>query len=176
MKKCTYRVKYQNDIEVDRTLIKEETIVEPINEVLSKQKGRANVSNRVGMPNRTSVNTSSSGLAGKVQGIQPIVKTLNTSAYTASTCGKSPDSPSYGITSSGAKATAWYSVAAGGAYPIGTIIYIPYFSNQPNGGWFVVEDRGSAITNGKIDIFMNTYNECMTFGRRNLECYIYVMN
>ena len=73
-------------------------------------------------------------------------------------------------------ASAWYTVAAGKGYPIGTIIYIPYFKNQPNGGWFVVQDRGGAISNNKIDIYMNTYNECISFGRRNLECYIYVVN
>lgn len=56
---------------------------------------------------------------------------------------------------------------------MGTIIYIPHFKDAPNEGWFVVQDRGSAISNNKIDIYMNTYNECVTFGRRNLECYIY---
>ena len=119
------------------------------------------------------VSKSSSSLASKVEGITPTKKTLNASAYTASTCGKSASSPSYGITSSGAKATAWYTVAAGKGYEIGTIIYIPYFKNKPNGGWFVVQDRGGAISNSKIDIYMSTYNECVQFGRRNLECYIY---
>lgn len=58
---------------------------------------------------------------------------------------------------------------------MGTIIYIPYFANKPNGGWFVVQDRGGAITNNKIDVYMSTYNECVSFGRRNLECYIYLV-
>ena len=98
---------------------------------------------------------------------------MNTSAYTASECGKSVDSPGYGRTASGEKATAWYTIAAGKGYPMGTIMYIPHFKSSPNGGWFVVQDRGSSISNNKIDIYMNTYNECVTFGRRNLECYIY---
>ncbi|MCI8393467.1 MAG: hypothetical protein HFJ24_06630 [Clostridia bacterium] len=78
-------------------------------------------------------------------------------------------------TASGANASVWYTVAAGKAYPMGTIIYIPYFKNSPNGGWFVVQDRGGAITNNKIDVYMSTYNECVSFGRRNLECYIYLV-
>ena len=41
-------------------------------------------------------------------------------------------------------------------------------------GVYAVEDRGGAITNNKLDIYMNTYNECIQFGRRNIECYIYV--
>ena len=113
-------------------------------------------------------------MAKKVEGITPIIKTLNTSAYTASTCGKSPTSKGYGKTASGAKATSWYTVAAGKGYPIGTVIYIPSMKNKPNGGWFVVQDRGGVISNNKLDIYMDTYNECIKFGRKNVECYIYV--
>ena len=57
---------------------------------------------------------------------------------------------------------------------MGTIIYIPALSNKPNGGWFVVQDRGGAISNNKLDIFCSTHNEALQFGRRNLECYIYI--
>ena len=52
-------------------------------------------------------------------------------------------------------------------------MYIPYFKDKPNGGWFVVQDRGSAISNSKVDIYMDSYSDCKKFGRRNLECYIY---
>lgn len=172
VKQRVYKIKYKNDIEIEKTVIEESTIKETVNKVISI----INTTNRNNSTSR--VPTVSGNIAQKlsslVQGIEPQVKTLNTSAYTASTCGKSPSSPSYGITSSGDKATAWYTVAAGKSYPIGTIIYIPYFSNQQNGGWFIVQDRGGAIKDNKLDVYMNTYNECVSFGRRNLECYIYV--
>ena len=174
-KQTTYKIKYQNDIEIERNLLSEEVIKAPINRVVSV----ATASTRSSTANRTDI--ASTGYVGTaealsklVEGITPEVKMMNTSAYTASTCDKSPSSPSYGVTSSGARATAWYTVAAGKGYPIGTIIYIPYFASQPNGGWFVVQDRGGAISNNKLDIYMNTYNECIMFGRRNLECYVYV--
>lgn len=175
LKKCTYRIKYQNDIEIDRTLIKEEIVREAVDKIVKKVN---NISiNLAGNKKLENLPTpDSSTLAKKVEGVIPIVKTLNASAYSAADCGKSINSPSYGITSSGARATAWYTVAAGRAYPIGTIIYIPYFANEPNHGWFVVQDRGGAITNNKIDIYMTTHNECIKFGRRNLECYIYVVD
>ena len=79
---------------------------------------------------------------------------------------KKPISESYGITASGAKVQSWYTVAAGKAYPMGTVIYIPALKNKPNGGWFVVQDRGGAIKNNKLDIYMSTYNECIQFGRK----------
>lgn len=175
LKKATYKIKYQNDIEIDRTAIKEEIIREPVDKIIQITNVTTRNSSETTRKASTVPTPSNTSLASKVEGIEPIVKTMNASAYTASECGKSPDSPGYGKTASGAKASAWYTVAAGKAYPMGTIIYIPHFKNQPNGGWFVVQDRGGSISNNKIDIYMNTYNECVTFGRRNLECYIYIV-
>ena len=83
-------------------------------------------------------------------------------------CGKTN-----GVTSSGALAKEWYTVAAGKGYPIGTVIYIPALANKPNKGWFIVEDRGGAITNNKIDIYMDSHSSALIFGRRNFECHIY---
>ena len=169
-KQVVYKIKYQNNIEIDRITMSENIIQEPVSEIVSETtevSSRNSTSYRTGNMNVTS-------LAKLVEGKEPEVRTLNTSAYTASTCGKDPSSPTYGITSSGAKATSWYTVAAGPSYPIGTIIYIPYFSDKSNGGWFVVQDRGGAIKDNKLDVYMDTYNECEIFGRRNLECYIYV--
>ncbi len=171
IKKTTYKIKYQNDEEIERTILKEEIIKKPVNKIVQVV---SVVSSRSGNRTNIDVSKASGSIAKKVENITPIVKTLNTSAYTASTCGKSPTSKGYGVTASGTKATAWYTVAAGKGYPIGTVIYIPYFKNKPNGGWFVVQDRGGAISNNKLDVYMNTYNECIQFGRKNLECYIYM--
>ncbi len=172
-KQAVYKIKYQNDVEIERIIISENIIQEPVNEIVvetTEVSSRSSESYRTG---NMSVQNATS-LAKLVEGIEPQVKTLNSSAYTASTCGKDPSSPGYGITASGAKASAWYTVAAGPSYPIGTIVYIPYFADKPNGGWFVVQDRGGAIKDNKLDVYMDTFNECQIFGRRNLECYIYV--
>ena len=123
----------------------------------------------------TEIVATSAAVANSVAGKEPKVITMNVSAYTASTCRKNPSDPGYGITSCGAPATAWRTIAAGKSYPIGTVIYIPYFASQPNGGWFVVQDRGGAISNTRLDVYMNTYQECIQFGRRNLECYVYLI-
>ena len=177
LKKVTYKVKYQNDIEISRTVVKEETVKKAVNKIvqISKETSRATSGNtRYGSVSIAEAAANSSVLAKRVAGITPIVKTLNTSAYTASTCDKKPTDKGYGITASGAKVKSWYTVAAGKGYPMGTVIYIPALKNKPNGGWFVVQDRGGAISNNKLDIYMSTYNECIQFGRKNLECYIYV--
>ena len=171
LKQIYYKVTYLNGEETQKVQISENITQDPVNcvkEITNKKvvqvTSRSSSSISTSAPN---VSNSTSSLASKVEGITPKVTTLNTSAYCAASCGGNTK------TASGATATAWYTVAAGKGYAIGTIIYIPYFANQPNGGWFVVQDRGGAITNNKLDVFMSSYSECTSFGRRNLECYIY---
>lgn len=167
LKEIKYRVKYQDDKEIERNVISETVIKEPVDKIIQ-------ISTKV--TSRSAIRNSSVSLetvSASVQGMAPNVVTLNASAYTASTCGKPVGSSGYGITSSGAAAKSYYTVAAGSAYPIGTVVYIPYFASAPNGGWFVVQDRGGAISNNRIDIYFDTVSECTQFGRRNLECYIY---
>lgn len=174
IKEITYKAKYQNDVEIEKVEISSEVIKEPVNKIVEVRTNQ--VTSRASTERKATSNpaqTSTTSLAKKVEGITPTVKTLNASAYTASTCGKAPGSSGYGRTSSGAMASSWYTVAAGSGYKLGTVIYIPYFANKPNGGWFVVQDRGGAISNNRVDVYMSTYNECISFGRRNLECYIY---
>lgn len=168
IKEIKYKVRIENGVIVEdsKTIISETIIKDPVDKIIQ-------VSTK--MVSRSSSYRASSAvsLASTVEGIEPTVTTMNVSAYTASTCGKSPSDPWYEMTASGAIASCWYTVAAGPGIPMGTVIYIPYFASQPNGGWFVVEDRGGAITNSKLDIYMSTEAECRTFGRRNLECYVY---
>lgn len=163
IKEIKYKVKYQDDKEIERVIISEQIIQEPVNKIVQIS---TKISSRAG--SRT--NYSVEAITASVAGVEPRVVTLNTSAYCSCVrcCGKSN-----GITSSGARATEWYTVAAGSGYPIGTVIYIPALADKPNGGWFVVQDRGGAISNNRIDIYMGSHQSAIYFGRRNLECYIY---
>jgi 3D (Asp-Asp-Asp) domain-containing protein len=101
-------------------------------------------------------------------------RTMEVTAYDLSyqSCQKYSDDPMYGITASGESVKEWYTVAAGPDIKFGTEIYIPYFEDKPNGGIFTVQDRGGGIDNGQIDVYMKDYNDCMEFGRRELEVYI----
>ena len=161
LKEIKYKVRYKNDVEIERTVLSEEIIKEPVNKIVQIS---TNLSSRSG--SRIAGTT----LAASVEGRTPAVVSMNASAYCAcmSCCGKTN-----GITASGAKATAWYTLAAGKDVPIGTIVYIPALSNTANGGWFVVQDRGGAISNNRIDIYMGSHGEAINFGRKNLQCYLY---
>lgn len=109
-------------------------------------------------------------LAQRVEGITPTIRTMNVSAYCpcVTCCGKDD-----GITANETPAKQWYTVASGERYAMGTIIYIPSLSDKPNQGWFVVEDRGGAIKNDKLDIYFESHQVAWDFGRHDLECYIY---
>lgn len=72
-------------------------------------------------------------------------------------CGKTN-----GITASGKKAQANHTIAAPSTYKFGTQIEIKGY------GTYVVEDRGGAINGNRIDIFFNTHQEALNWGRRTV--------
>lgn len=169
LEEVTYKVKIQNDVEIERKEISSVIIKEPVNKIVEVRTIQVTSRSTV---NRTSnpALTASTTLAKSVEGITPTVKSFNTSAYCscAKCCGKTN-----GITASGAKATAWYTLAAGKGYKMGTVIYIPALADKPNGGWFVVQDRGGAISNSKLDVYMGSHSQALQYGRKTLECYVY---
>ena len=170
LKEVIYKVRYQNEVEIQRVEISSKIIKEPVNKIVEVR--TLQISSRSGerLASTNPALTASTKLAKSVEGITPIVKNFNTSAYCA--CAKCCD-VSTGITASGARATAWYTLAAGKGYKMGTVIYIPAFADKPNGGWFVVQDRGGAISNSKLDVYMDSHYQALQFGRRTLECYVY---
>lgn len=165
LKEIKYKVKYQDDVEIQRSVISETVIKEPVEKIIQIS---TKITSRSG--GHSAGKYSAAVLEASVQGMTPKVVNLNASAYCscAICCGKTN-----GITSSGSKASEWYTLAAGSGYPLGTVIYIPAFANKPNGGWFVVEDRGGAISNNKIDVYMGSHSAALQFGRKTLECYVY---
>lgn len=99
---------------------------------------------------------------------------MRVTAYDLSyqSCKKYPNHPEYGITASGHKVQEWHTVAASPDIPFGTKIFIPYFADKINKGIFTVEDRGSAIKEGCLDIYMPNHDDCIEFGVKELEVYI----
>lgn len=67
-----------------------------------------------------------------------------------------------GLTASGEYAKANHTVAMPKSYPFGTKIEIKGY------GTYIVEDRGGAIKGNKIDIFFNTHQEALNFGKKTV--------
>ena len=78
-------------------------------------------------------------------------------------CGKST-----GRTASGTKATAGRTVAMSSKYSFGTKVKIKGY------GTYIVEDRGGAIKGNKIDIYFDSHQDALNFGRKTV--YLRVVN
>lgn len=142
-REVTYRVKYQNEVEIDRKEINSVVIEEPVNKIV-QVKAKTVTSRGSSLPRTTGGN--SSGTIYKITAYCPCSKC----------CGKAT-----GRTASGTKATPGRTVAASSKYAFGTKLNI-------GGHIYTVEDRGGAITGNKIDIFVNSHSEALQWGVRYL--------
>ncbi len=145
LKEMTYKVKYQNEIEIEKTLLTEVVVKEPVNKIVQVQKTVAS-SRASSMPRAASTGASAGGATYKV------------TAYCscAKCCGKTN-----GRTASGTRATPGRTVAASGKFAFGTKLNI-------GGNTYVVEDRGGAISGNRIDIYVGSHAEALRWGVRYL--------
>lgn len=68
------------------------------------------------------------------------------------------------ITSTGVKPIVGRTIAVDPkVIPYGTKVYIPQLNKV-----FIAEDCGSAIKGNRIDIFMNSYDECINWGYKDI--------
>lgn len=143
LKEVTYKVKYQNEVEIEKTVISEVVIKEPVNKIVQVQK-KVETSRSASLP-RTST-ASANG------------ETYKITAYCSCSkcCGKAT-----GRTASGTQATAGRTVAAPSRFAFGTKLNI-------GGQIYTVEDRGGAIKGNKIDIYVNSHSAALQWGVRYL--------
>lgn len=144
IKQVTYKIKYQNDIEILRTKVSEVIIKEPVQKIVRVQ---AKTTARSMSVSRTDMETSGG------------VKIYKITAYCPCSicCGKYAS----GYTASGTKATEGRTVAASSNLPFGTKLLI-------NGKEYVVEDRGGAVKGNHIDMYVDTHSEALRWGVRYL--------
>lgn len=82
-------------------------------------------------------------------------------------CGKSPGSPSYGITATGTTATHGRTIAVDPRQiPLGSDVYIDGY------GWFVAEDTGGGINGNKIDMFYDSHQAAIEHGVKTVSVYV----
>ena len=151
IKEVTYKVKYQNDAEIERKVLSEVVVKEPVNKIVQVQKkasSRASTASR----EATTGDTNTTASAGKSIGVYKITGYCSCSKC----CGKAT-----GRTASGTIATAGRTVAASSALPYGTQLNI-------NGHTYTVEDRGGAIKGNKIDIFFSSHAQALAWGVKYL--------
>ena len=140
IREITYKVKYQNDVEIEKIKLSETVIKEPVNKIVQIQKN---------------ITTSRAGSTITATGETKIFK-ITAYCPCAKCCGKQT-----GITASGTRATAGRTVAASSQYAFGTKLLI-------NGQVYTVEDRGGAIKGNKIDVYMDSHAQALAWGVKYL--------
>ena len=149
LKEVTYKVKYQNDIEIEKTVISEVVLQEPVNKIVQVQKTQTSRSAQARTADATAATTTSTVINGQ---------TYKITAYCSCSkcCGKTT-----GRTASATKATAGRTVAASSKFAFGTKLNI-------GGHIYTVEDRGGAINGNRIDIYVNSHSQALQWGVKYL--------
>ncbi|MBR3163117.1 MAG: G5 domain-containing protein [Clostridia bacterium] len=150
LKEVTYKVKYQNNTEIEKTVLSEKIIKEPVDKIVQVQKkatSRGTTTSRA-----TTTEETTDATSGKSIGVYKITGYCSCSKC----CGKAT-----GRTASGTVATAGRTVAASAALPYGTKVNI-------NGHTYTVEDRGGAIKGNKIDIYFSSHAQALAWGVKYL--------
>lgn len=138
VKQVTYKIKYKNDQEIERTVLSEVIIKEPIDKIVQVQ------------------NTTTSRYSSTSRGQGTTIYKVTAYCACMKCCGKTN-----GITASGTKATAGRTIATDSRFSFGTKLSI-------NGNIYIVEDRGGAIKGNKIDVYFNTHAEALAWGVKYL--------
>lgn len=88
--------------------------------------------------------------------------TMEVTQYTAGveSTGKRPGDPAYGVTASGKQVQLGVTIACPPSIPFGTKIDIKGIGVRE------CMDRGSAITEGKLDVYVENLNDALSFGRQ----------
>jgi len=161
---------YQDGVEVSRSIISEEVIVSPVNRVVLRGVDRS---------------VSDSDGSGDVEFGDPvIVAPTDGPQYVPGTNLEYSEIWDFQATAYYCEPHAWNTTYTGtearvGAIavdpnfiPLGTRMYIVSADGKYIYGYCVAEDIGGAIKGRIVDLYFNTYQECIDFGRRDVKIYV----
>ncbi len=153
---CTYKVVYENGVEVSRQISEENVVVAPKNEVVEEGLDKYLVTSR-GLPFRYKE-----------------VIVLKATAYDLSyeSCGKYPGDPAYGITYTGTHARPGVVAVDPRIVKLGSKLYVESLDGMRDYGFASAEDTGSAIKGKRIDLFIENRRQALNYGVRYVRVYV----
>lgn len=163
-KTVSYKICYEDGVEVSREKLGETVTVQPIAQI--REVGPKKKASYV-LASAGTVQTSRSGNLAYSK-----VMTANATAYDASSCGKSPSHPAYGITATGRRAGYGIVAVDPRVIPLGSKLYIESADGKYVYGTAIAADTGGAIKGNRIDLCFDTRAEAIRFGRRSMKVYI----
>jgi len=154
-----YKLIYHDGKATDKLLLEEYIAQDPVDKIIkegTKEKVVQVVSRGNTTRNTSRVNATTTAAKTSTQSKYSKQMTVTATAYTGG-----------GITSTGTKAR-WGVIAVDpSVIPYGTKVYIPKFDKV-----FVAQDTGSAIKGNKIDIYMDSKDQAIKWGVKNITLYI----
>lgn len=164
-KVLSYKVSYEDGIEVNRELVGENITSASVDEVKEIGPTKPIDNYTIAMAGSVTASRGASLTYSRVL-------ICNASAYDLSGCGKSPSDKGYGITSTGMKAQKGVIAVDPSVIPYGTKLYIEAVDGSWTYGYAIAGDTGSAIRGNKIDLFFSSNAEAVNFGRRQAKVYV----
>lgn len=177
------QITYEDGVETERTILSQQVITAPADSLIlrgvdrsvkeQENSGRvdylqSNTSKWTQNQSNTAVSQAGSQTAAAyIPGTNQTYRTVLSCTATAYTC-----SNESGITATGTVARVGAIAVDPNVIPLGTKMYIVSADGQYVYGYCVAEDTGGAITGNTVDLYYNTYDECIQFGRRNVLVYI----
>jgi len=150
VKEVIYRVTYEDGVEVSREVISENIIKEHQDKIVEY--------------GTIDTFTTSRGERVRFTKAYNMIATAYDAGYQST--GKTPDHPEYGITYTGMKVRRGVVAVDPKVIPLGTRLYVEGY------GFAIAADTGSAIKGYRIDLYHDTYEEAMRYGRRKVKVYI----
>lgn len=156
-KTVKYEVFYENGVEASRKVLSSKTIKKPQSAILEY--------------GTVSVATTSRGESFRYSKMIKCTATAYDLSYAS--CGKRPGDRGYGITASGRPAEYGVVAVDTRVIPLGTRLYIEASDGKSwTYGYAVAGDTGSAIRGNRVDLFFNSRQEALNFGRKTANVYI----
>lgn len=156
---------YKNGEVVDKEVVSEKVVANPVNKVIENGTKKAKKKDVV-------VASRGGGSRGKIDAKNTLVCVATAYDLSYASCGKNPGDRGYGITASGTRARPGVVAVDPKVIPLGTKLYIKSLDGAKDYGYAVAEDTGSAIKGNRVDLFFSTKKEVDQFGRRKVKVYI----
>jgi 3D (Asp-Asp-Asp) domain-containing protein/uncharacterized protein YabE (DUF348 family) len=172
------RVHYENGVEVSREILTEQVIASPVDGIILRGVDRSVKEQEYSgqedyRPSHTSqkaeASTTAENTVNYVPGTNLAYSQLLDFQATAYYC---PNPAWWNTTYTGTSAQVGTVAVDPNFIPLGTKMYIVSADGEYVYGYCTAEDIGGAIKGRIVDLYFNTYDECIQFGRRDVKIYI----
>jgi len=155
-KERVYKVVTEDGKEVERTLLKENVTLNPVDKIVEEGTMLGHKTSR-----------------GDTIRYDKVLN-MRATAYTASYAdtGKHPGHPEFGITYTGVKARKGIIAVDPKVIPLGTKVYVEVVGDTPDYGYAVAADIGSAIKGDLIDLYFDSQSFVNKWGCKRVKVYI----